>query len=468
MEKRRAGPGRFDLSKAAFFTVLGCSVVGLSFTAGLHAGSTRNAVYRVVTAVGSTIQNSLLLAAQEAPTFLGIHPTHFLQPSRNEGNGVTINDASNGEADLILLSGFFTHTNELRLVKRTGEVVARWPVQYYRLFQDDSPFPPDSAPATDWNVDTHGALALPDGSVVFNFEWGGLVKLDRCGNVVWKLHQRTHHSVERAEGGGFWVPARRTLEGESPFPPFQTPFDIDTILRVSEDGRVLGEVSVPQILYDNDLEAILTATGEKFTVDKGWDHELVHVNKVAELTSSIAGDFPLFEAGDLAISIREHNLVMVVDKNADRVKWWKVGPWVRQHDPEFKAGGTLVVFNNNAYEHVFGWDIKDQLTPPSTPRVSTIVEVNPASGSTQVIYGGREGQAFLSVVRGKVELTPRGGLLITEEDGGRVFETDASGKIVWEYVNRYSANWVAEVTEARLYAASYFTVKDWSCEFRER
>src|SRR5262245_18004033 len=101
-------------------------------------------------------------------------------------------------------------------------------------------FPKGFAPATDWNIDTHGVVALPDGSMVFNFEWGGLVKLDRCGHLQWSVHRQTHHSVERAEGGGFWVPGRRLVTKGNPFPPYDPPFQEDTILRVSDEGRILA------------------------------------------------------------------------------------------------------------------------------------------------------------------------------------------------------------------------------------
>ena len=61
--------------------------------------------------------------------------------------------------------------------------------------------------------------------MVFNFELGGSVKLDRCGGLVWALSRETHHSLERAEDGGYWIPGRRYLsrESDSPFPPFETP-----------------------------------------------------------------------------------------------------------------------------------------------------------------------------------------------------------------------------------------------------
>jgi hypothetical protein len=273
------------------------------------------------------------------------------------------------------------------------------------------------------------------------------------------VRRQTHHSVERAEGGGFWVPGRRFVETDSPFPPFEPPFHEDTLLRISEEGRILAEVSVPRIFYDNGLQAVLTAAD--LTRGMTWDQEILHLNKITELRSTSAASFPMFEAGDLALSIRDLNLLMVVDKSAARVKWWKTGPWLRQHDPEFSRDGTIVVFNNNLYETVF--EIGNQQTPLSTPRVSNIVEVDPASGKAQVIYGGRRGQELLSVVRGKVDLTPRGGLLIVESEGGRVLETNADGRLVWNYINRYSAEKVAEITEARLYSSAYFDVKDWSC-----
>jgi hypothetical protein len=85
------------------------------------------------------------------------------------------------------------------------------------------------------------------------------------------------------------------------------------------------------------------------------------------------------------------------------------------------------------------------------------------TGRLRRVYGGVERQKLLTVIRGKHELTARGGLLITEFEGGRVLETDSSGRTVWEYVNRFDADEVAEITEARIYPADYFTVSDWSC-----
>lgn len=452
---------RFDISKLVFYSVSLAALFGFTLVLGLYSGAKRTPVFWAVDAVKVRVEYAVATMLAEAATLAGIHPDHFLQPSRHDGDGVTVNEHPKNDDDLILLAGFFGNTNELRLIRRDGTVVARWPVRFSKLFPDPSHL--SYIPATDWNVDTHGALALSDGSVVFNFEYGGLVKLDRCGEVVWTLARATHHSVERAEGGGFWVPGRRFLgkDSASPFPPFETPLDEDTLLKVSDEGKVLTEISVPRLFYDNGLEALLTATGDPISTGMVWDQEIVHLNKIAELSRDIADDFPMFEAGDLALSIRELNLVMVVAPDTGRIKWWQIGPWLRQHDPEFKPGGTIVVFNNNTYRTAFGpgFDKSD----PSAPRVSNIIEIDPATRRHEIVYGGTKEQALSTVIRGKHELTPKGGLLITEFEGGRAFEIDAAGRVIWEYINRYSAEEVAEITEARVYPASYFTVSDWSC-----
>ncbi len=389
----------------------------------------------------------------EAPTLTGGRPHHFLQPSRHAGSNVTINKEEAEKTDQILLAGFFDNSNEIRLIKRDGTVVNRWPVTFSRIFPDTRHMGL-KAPQTDWNIDIHGVYALRDGSVVFNFEYGGLVKLDRCNNVVWALPVLSHHSVEPSQDGGLWVPGQRRYTGDeqSMFPPFTTPLSEDTIMKIAANGAIKKEISVPELFYKNNLVYLLTSTGESFYNNLQWDEEIVHLNKIEELPRNLAQDFSLFDSGDLLLSLRNYNMLLVVDPETETIKWWTVGPWVRQHDPSFKAGGTIVVFNNNIY--------REETT---TNLVSNIIEIDPRTNDYKVIYGGKKGQEMLTRLRGKQEVTIKGGLLITEFEAGRAFETNARGDVIWEFINRYDKNNIAEITEARIYAENYFNVEDWSC-----
>ncbi|ACL04084.1 hypothetical protein Dalk_2391 [Desulfatibacillum aliphaticivorans] len=455
---------RFDASKFLFFTASIIIILGFTFILGLYLGGHKSPLYMAVLDVKHQVEDSFATLFGELPTLTKTSPHQFLQPAKYEGEGVTINGPSSNDYEFILLAGFFDGGNEIRLIRRDGSIVNRWPVKFSEIFEDASYL--IHPPSTDWNVDLHGVVALPDGSIVFNFEDSGLVKLDRDGAVAWKLAMATHHSVEIAEDGGFWVCGVQYHDenSKSPFPPFKPPFEEDTVLRVSEDGQVLQEISVPRLLYDNGLEAVLTANGCSFDRDTWFNEEVVHLNKVAELSRDSANNFPMFAPHDLLISLRGRNLLAVFSPDSKKIKWWKIGPWKRQHDPEFSPDGSIVVFNNNIYRDAFGMRPHDSQSYSDIPRITNIMACNPATDECKVLYGGVKGQEFLSVIRGKVELTARNGLLITEFEGGRVFETDENGRIVWEYINRYDENRVLEITEARIYPASYFSETDWGSQ----
>ena len=416
------------------------------FGFGLAVGTYRIFPYSVF----KFVQNSIQEVVSELPTLTKSSPDHYLQPAVRAGDGVIVNDPAADQSDLIFLSGFFDGNPGLRLMWRNGEIVAKWPTVFSEIFANADHV--RKPPETDWNIDIHGSVMLPDGSVVFNFEYGGLVKLNRCGAVEWALPRITHHSVVRAEGGGFWVPGRRLYgPGEpSPFPPFMTPFREDTLLKISEDGAVLMEISVPEIFYKNGLEATLTV--------REFDSEIVHLNKIAELSSAKAGRFPMFNAGALALSFRKMNMLMVIDPESLEVLWQQTGPWLRQHDPIFAPDGRLTLFNNNLYAIDMNYP-----DPTTIPRISNIMAVDPETGEVEVIYGAKIGQDLLSRIRGKVRPTVSGGLLITEFEGGRVFEVDAQSNVIWEYIDRYGEDEVAEISGARIYPAGYLANMNWSC-----
>lgn len=450
----------FDWARFAFvFTAILVFFLA-AYIAGIVSGLRRDAGFEAF----HYLRGVLMAAVTEYESVVAGKPIHFLQPSRQPGAGVTVNERA-GDGRLVLVTGFFGEGAEVRLMRRDGEIVARWPARFSHHFPEPDHLP--NPPATDRNVDIHGVVANPDGSIVFNYEFAGAVKVSRCGDVIWRLDHPTHHSVEKAAAGGYWIPGRIPLArgARERLPPFTIAgakgvYGMDVILRVSEDGEILRWASVARLLYDNGLEALLTSTGYDFPRPVDLHGNPVHLNKVGELPAALADRFPGFEAGDLVLSLRRYNLVLVVDPDDWRVKWWRIGPWLRQHDPEFTPEGEIAVFNNNAY--------RDQLltldrSDPAAPRVSNIVAVDPGTGRTRIVYGGVDGQRMHTVIRGKHERTQDGGYLIAEFEAGRVFEIDAGGRLVWEYINRYDADWTLEVTEARLYDRDYFEVADWRC-----
>jgi hypothetical protein len=334
------------------------------------------------------------------------------------GAGVTV-ASERAQPGLTLLGGFFDGEVGAKLVESDGTVVHRWVIRYTEIWPRRRVVR-NAVPLTDWNVFLHGIEALPDGSIVFNFDAGeSLVKMDRCGKIRWKLGDGIHHSVFRAEDGTFWVPLG------------------NSIAQISPEGKRLQFINPAKMIRDNELLGL-------FYIPDLYN-PMIHPNDVEVLSSKDAPAFPLFEAGDVLYSMRDVNLVMVFDPDTREVKWWQHGPWLRQHDPDFLPDGTISILNNRmGYQY------------------SNIMTIDPVTRKTKVIYESRNDPRFFTALRGKHQHLANGNVLITSTHEGRAFEVTPEGEIVWQYINRYDATRTAVISQANRYDRDYFTVADWS------
>jgi hypothetical protein len=178
-------------------------------------------------------------------------------------------------------------------------------------------------------------------------------------------------------------------------------------------------------LYASSLQGVLFLGGHAPGNTIG---DWMHINDVEVLPSNLAHAFPLFAAGDIMVSARNLDLVFIIDRRTHAVKWWRVGPWLRQHDPDFTADGKIVVFDNR----------RDAL---NTTRHggSRVVAIDPATYATEVLFAGKDWNDFYTSRLGELEVLSNGNLLLTEAEAGRCLEVTRQGKVVWEFVNRWDA-----------------------------
>lgn len=343
----------------------------------------------------------------------------------------------------------------LRLLDDRGRAVHHWRVDPTALFPRSADRRPRWSELEHRAVD--GSHLFPDGDVLINVEYVGTARLDACGEVLWRLPAGSHHAIARGEDGAFWVPAL-THEGPATsdrrpngFPGLDGPLRQDLLLRVDPDGTVRDTVNVLDVLYDNGLQRyIMKAAGGR--PDDGAD--VTHLNDAEPLPAGIADEYPLFEAGDLALSLRNLNLVLVLDPETRRVKWHADGPFIQQHDPDFIGDGWIGIFDN----------ARDGTERGTMLGGSRIVLRQPHTDSTRVIFPTAESDTFYTSVQGEWQMLGNGNLLLTESQAGRVLEVAPDGRTVWEWIHApHGDTTVAEVGKASRVRLSRETVSSWPC-----
>ena len=380
--------------------------------------------------------------------------------ARHDLEGVSDAEGQRRKQDVVLVTSFWSGGDEIpgvRVIDRAGKTLHKWDVNPEELWPVS---PHQDSGRGIFNTSSnyiHGSYLFENGDVLFNIEYLGLVRLDSVGNVVWQVNRRTHHSVTRDDDGNFWVCEVIWVDNESQrngrFAGLDLPLAEDCALQVSPDGEILQSVSMLETVHDSELRDLLWRVGKL----RQWD--VLHMNDVEPLSATMAAQFPMFTAGDLLVSLRHIDAVLVVDPKTKKVKWSAHAPFMNQHDPDFQADGWISVFDNHNDGSLDGrflggsrlWTLK-----PGTDQVRQIYPVPGSEGQA----GERE---FYTQMGGKAQLLSDGHWLLTEAQCGRIFEIDRQGRTVWEWGHKRRPGGVtiSEVLEGTSYPLTPAQVGKW-------
>jgi hypothetical protein len=418
-------------------------------------------LYGFATSARGWFPNDLLVRAWDQARALASsqsQPPIFLEPKVHDRAGVRTADPTSMQSGLTLVASVWkdsTWTHGLRLFDADGRIVHRWPVETSELV-------PDSLAAELPDPQTknlHGVHLFRDGDVLVNFDYVVTARLDACGDVMWRLPARTHHSIARADDGAFWIPvfneddAPRVAErpGQAPWSDAAD----NSIAKVNARGEIVRVIDVLELLHDNDLERYVVKTHRAQLQSDGVleEPDITHLNDVEVLTRSIAGEYATFDAGDLLVSLRNLDLVFVFDPETGRVKWHAFAPLIHQHDPDFIGDGWIGVFDNRQ-------DFTERGTILSGTR---IVAFQPDADSTRILFPTAESEPFYTEAMGKWQHLPNGNLLLTESQAGRVVEVGPNGRTIWEWVHEPHGPHVPEVTAATRHDLTADQVASWPC-----
>ena len=325
-------------------------------------------------------------------------------------------------------------------------------------------------------------------------EMDALVELDWDGREVWSWHQwgrdargrsicRGHHDFQR-EG----LPEACYAPRTAPLPadgktlvlvhsnvdrPEIAPWILedDVILEVNSEGAILWEWHASdhfeEFGFDTPARQALQTIQvfvppDALTLEAGIT-DWLHTNTISSLGPNKwwdQGD-ERFNPENILASSRNANILWIIEKSTGNIVW-KVGPdyglgrpegrlgqFIGQHHPHMIAkglpgAGNILVFDNGGlagYGRMF--EIFGRPFFPNKARTfSRVVEFNPVTLDIAWEYrrpgtGGGAKPPFFSIYISGAQRLPNGNTLITDGDGGRVFEVTPSGETVWEYLSPY-------------------------------
>jgi len=282
---------------------------------------------------------------------------------------------------------------------------------------------------------TYISKLCKNGNLLVGVRDGMLILMDWYSNIKWMKELRLHHEITVDKTDMIYILSRE--ENLMFWHGIPVPILCDYIKVLSMDGElkrtiniydlVKEWVSLPQIIdiYKEIISLIKPRTLVRFLrtratlgffLEHDTAYDILHTNQI----DIIERDIPDFcNKGDILISVRELDLIGIVDSNREEFKWhWGPGHLSKQHCPALLENGNVLIFDNGIDRGI-----------------SRIIELNPLSKKIEWAYQSDPPEKFFSEWGGACQRLPNGNTLITDSVHGHVFEINGEGKIVWELYN---------------------------------
>jgi hypothetical protein len=347
-----------------------------------------------------------------------------------------------------------TRGAQATLLDMGGKVVHRWELPFRQAW----PRPPHIAdPLPEKQIHWFRCHLFPNGDLLAIYQAEsdtpsgyGLVKLDKDSKLLWNYAARVHHDLDVDEKGTIYT-LTQELKPTDPvgLDYLPTPYVADSLVMLSPDGRELASIPIDEAIRDSAYSLLLsTSIGEQATAKDragvepsldapalaGSRGDLFHTNSVKVLTRARAAKFPLFQPGQVLLSLRSLHTIAVLDVDKRAVTWAARGPWRIQHDAEFLDNGHLLIFDNH------GW-----------AKGCRVIEYDPVTQAIPWVYSDADASSFHAAFRGMKQRLPNGNTLIVDPDNGRLLEVTQGKDRVWEHRGP------GPITGARRYAAADLT-----------
>jgi hypothetical protein len=300
------------------------------------------------------------------------------------------------------------HGQEAYLMDMEGNRLHRWRYSFAEAYPDFED-PEGIAAANPFFRDFWRRCHLyENGDLLAIYDGYGLIKLDRKSELLWAVSGGCHHDMFVDDAGFIYVLTREAKQPPGSVGGKHILEDFITVLDPA--GKMVRKISLLEAFERSSFASHLDKMPES--------GDVFHTNTIHLLDGTQVGKASVFRAGNALISVRNINVIAVVDMDESKVVWALSGQWRAQHEPALLENGNMLVFDNQGH---FGR--------------SKVIEIDPLSQQIVWSYAGSGETPFYTESSGTAYRLSGGNTLIVESNTGRAFEVTPGGLTVWEYHN---------------------------------
>lgn len=414
-----------QILKSLFFI----SILFLAYVGGLFSAVYETSPYFKALEVRDYME---AVEKQKVIEAKGIHNLFF--KTNHNKSGVTVNEKGS-YGDYIFYSG---SDFEAYLLNKKGEEIHKWRYPFVKAY-GTNPSHVSYTPKEKFiywrtaKLQTNGDVYAIYENVVQTPYGAGFIKIDKDSNLLWKYDASAHHDFDFGPDGKIYL-LIHTIDRYDTLKGREVPFINDHLVVLSPDGKELKRISILNALKNSPFKNLINPNAKEVS-------DMMHNNNVDYITEEMAVNFKQGSPGQIVLSIRNMDIMAILDVNTRQITWAKRRNWRAAHDPDILANGNLLIFDNWGHKGAGG--------------NSRIVEYDPNQDKYVWQYTGSKNDPFLSRSRGSQQLLPNGNILITESTAGRIFETNRQGKKFWEYYTPYRQGKNNELTGLVQWGTAY-------------
>ena len=237
-----------------------------------------------------------------------------------------------------------------------------------------------------------------------------IIEIDWDSNLIWNYeHNSLHHDFSRLKNGNtivlLWeqIPVHLVSNIKGGVQPDKkSEFMFGDVLReIDSKGEIVWEWrSWEHLDFDNQVICEMEKRDE-------W----THANSVFVMPDN-----------NILVSLRNTNTIIIIDKVTGDIVWeWGSDVLQHQHDASLLDETKILVLDNATHKN----------------QGARVMIVDILTRKVIWEYSGPKARPFKAPYAGSVERLPNGNWFICQGSEGKIFESDGSGSILWEYTNPY-------------------------------